>query len=93
MLHSQILGPCNFTRIIEQFTRHWETTMRQNVVLTIFHTQNMYEHVWNAVGTTLQCIIGHQLRGGGHEMEKTCETNVSHSFPCFSNLLPGIGEQ
>ena len=30
-LHSQILGP-----------RDWETTMHQNVVLTIFHTQNIY---------------------------------------------------
>ena len=27
------------------------------------------------------------------EMEKNCGTNLSHIFPCFSNLLPGIGEQ
>ena len=33
-------------------------------------------------------------RGGeSHEMEKNCGTNLSHSFPYFSNLLPGIGEQ
>ena len=25
-------------------------------------------------------------------MEKNYGTNLSHSFPCFSNLLPGIGE-
>ena len=25
--------------------------------------------------------------------KKNCGTNLSQSFPCFSNLLPGIGEQ
>ena len=82
-----------FSYIIEQSPRDWETTMRQNLVLKIFHTQNIYHHVWKTVRTTLQCIVGLQSRGEGHEMEKNCGTNLSHSFPCFSNLLPGIGEQ
>ena len=44
--------------------------MRQNVALTIFHTQEIYHHVWNMVRNTLQCIIGLQLRGKGHEIWK-----------------------
>ena len=63
------------------------------VVLTIFTTQNIYHHVWKIVRTTLQCIVGLQSRGEGHEMEKNCGTNRSPGFLCFSNLLPGMGEQ
>jgi hypothetical protein len=67
--------------------------MRQNGVLTIFHTQNVYHHAWKTVRTTLQCIVGLQLGEEGHEMEKKFRTNLSHSFPYISNLLLGIGEQ
>ena len=48
--------------------------MRQNVVLTIFHTQNIYHYVLKIVRTTLQCIVGLQLRGEGHKIEKNCGT-------------------
>ena len=82
-----------FSHIIEQSSRDWETTMRQNVVLTIFHTQNIYHHVWKTVRTTLQSNVGLQSRGEGQEMEKNFGTNLFQSFPCFSNLLLGIGEQ
>ena len=60
-------GYMKFSHIIEQSPRHWETTMRQNVVLTNFHTQNIRHHPWKIVRTTLQCIVGLQLRGEGHE--------------------------
>ena len=43
--------------------------MRSNIVLTIFHTQNIHHHVWKTARTTLQSNVGLQLRGEGHEME------------------------
>ena len=67
--------------------------MHQNIILTVFHAQNINHLVWKTVRTTLQCIVGLQLWGEGHAMEKNCGTNLSDSFPCFSNLLPGTGEQ
>ena len=39
-------GCMKFSHIIEQSPRNWETTMCPNVALTVFHTQNMYHHVW-----------------------------------------------
>ena len=86
-------GFMQFSHIKEQSPSDWETTMLQNVVLTIFHTQNIYHYLWKIVRTTLQCIVGLQLQGEGHEMEKNCGTNLPNIFPCFSNLLPGIGAQ
>ena len=82
-----------FSHIIEQCPRDWETTMQGNVVLTIFHTQNICHRAWKIVRTTLQCIVGLQSWGEGHEKEKNYGTNLSHSFPSFLNLLPAIGEQ
>ena len=77
--------------ILEESPRYLERTMRQNVVLTVFHIQNIYHHLWKTVRTSLQCIVGLQSWGKGHEMEKNYKTNMSHSFPCFSNLFAGIG--
>ena len=45
--------------------------MRQNVVLIIFHIQNIYHHVWKTVRTTLQWIVGLQSRGEGHRVAKS----------------------
>ena len=56
-----------FFHILEQSPRGWETTMRQNVVLKIFQTQNICHHVWKTVRTKLQCIVGLKSRGEGHE--------------------------
>ena len=56
------------SHILEQSPHDWETTMRQNEVLTIFHTQNICHNVWNTVRTTLQCIFGLQSQGEVHEM-------------------------
>ena len=53
-------GSMKFSHVLEQSPRDWETTMRQKVVLTIFHTQNICHHVWKTVRTTLQCIVGLQ---------------------------------
>ena len=57
-----------FSYNLEQSPRDRETTMRQNVVLTIFHTQNICHHAWKTVRITLQCIVGLQLWGEGPEM-------------------------
>ena len=86
-------GSMTFSHILDSSPRDWETTMCQNVVLTIFHTQNIRHHVWKTVRTTLQRIVGLQSRGEGHEKEKHYGTNLSHSYPSFLNLLPGIGKQ
>ena len=76
--------------ILEQSPRDWETTIHQNVVLTVFHTQNIHficgklsELHFNA---SLVSNRGEKVM----KWRKNCETNLSHSFPCFSNLLPGI---
>ena len=57
-----------FSHILEQSPRDWETTMHQNLVLTIFHTQNIHHHAWKTVRTTLLCIVGLQLREEDPEM-------------------------
>ena len=38
-------GSMIFSHILEQSPSNWETTKRQNVVLTIFYTQNICHHV------------------------------------------------
>ena len=42
------------SHIIVQSPCDWETTLHQNVVVTIFHTQNICHHAWKTVKTTLQ---------------------------------------
>ena len=46
-------GCIKFSHILEQCPRDWETTMRPNVVLTIFHTQSICHGAWKIVRTTL----------------------------------------
>ena len=48
-----------FSHISEQCPHNWETTMRPNVVLTIFHTQNICHLAWKTVRTTLWCLVVH----------------------------------
>ena len=62
------------------------------VVLTIFHTQNIYHHAWKTVGPTLQCIIGLQLRGEGHkiEREKTVGQICPIVFLAFQTFSSGL---
>ena len=51
--------------ILEQSPRDWETTTRQNVVLTVFHTQNIRKDVWKTLRTTLLCFVFLQSQGEG----------------------------
>ena len=63
-------GFMQFSHIIEQSPRNWETSMRLNVFLTILHTQNIHHHVWKTFRATCYYIIGLQSRGEDHEIEK-----------------------
>ena len=88
MLHSQILGPCNFLALQNSLP-----AIRRQICVNMSYTQNMYQRVWKTFRTTMQCIVGLYSWGGYHEMEKNFGTNLSHSFSRLSNLFPGIGEQ
>ena len=80
-----------FSHIIEQSPSDWKTTMRQNEVLTIFHTQIIYHLAWKTVKTTLQCIVGLQLRGEGHENEKKLwDKSVFIGFLAFQTFSPWL---
>ena len=63
-------GSMQFSHNIEQSPHSWETTICQNVVLTIFNTQNIYHHVWKTVRTTLKSNVGLLSQGESHEIEK-----------------------
>ena len=39
------------SHIIEQRPRDWKTTSYQNVALTVFHTQNIFHHMWKTPRT------------------------------------------
>ena len=56
-----------FVYLLGQSPRNWKTTMHQNEVLTIFHTQNIGHHAWKIVRITLQLIGFLQPRGESHE--------------------------
>ena len=60
-------GTMKFVYVLGQSPRNWKTTMHQNAVLTIFHTQNICHHVCKIFKTRLQCIVVLQLRGEGPE--------------------------
>ena len=60
-------GSMKLYHVLEQSPRNWETTLRRKVFLTIFHTQDTCHSAWKTVRTTLQCIVGLQLPGKGHE--------------------------
>ena len=46
-------GSIKCSYILEQSPRDWEKTMRQNVVLTFFHKQNICHCAWKTLTTTL----------------------------------------
>ena len=74
-----------FSHFLEQSPHDWETTMHQNKVLTICHTQNIRHHAWKTVRTTVQCIVD-------LKKWKNYGTNLFYSYSSFLNLLPRIGE-
>ena len=46
-------GSMKCSYFLEQSPRDWEKTLRQNVVLTILHTQNICHRAWKTLRTTL----------------------------------------
>ena len=46
-------GSMKFSHNIEHSPRDWETTVCQNVSLTVFHTQNICHHAWKTHRTKL----------------------------------------
>ena len=76
-----------FSHNIEQSPRDLETTMRQNLFLTVFQTQKLFHYVRKTVRTTLQCIVGLQSRGEGHEIKK----NVGQICPVFFLAFQTVG--
>ena len=43
--------------LLEQSPQDWKTTTGQNVVLTVFHTQNICHHLWKTLRTPLLCFV------------------------------------
>ena len=74
-----------FSHNIERYPCHCG-----NVALTVFHTQNIHHHMWKTVRTTLQCIVGLQWRGEGHEMEKNCGKICLKVFLAIQTFSPGL---
>ena len=81
------------SHILEQSLQDCETTMRQNVVLTVFHTQNICHHAWKTLRTTLWCFVFLQSRREGLKSMENYGTDLSHSFSSFHDLFPTIGDQ
>ena len=80
------------SHILEQSPRDWETTTRPNVVLTVFHTQNIRPHAWK-LSEPHNDVSFFSNPGRRFEKQGKLWENLSHSFPCFSKFLPGIGEK
>ena len=73
-------GYINFLFILGQSPCNWRTMMPGNVVLTIFHTQQICDHAWKTVRFKFLSIIVLQLQG-----------DLSHIlFPTFQDLFPAI---
>ena len=76
-----------FSHFIEQSSRDWETTVCQNVALTVIHTQNIRYSAWKLSEKTLQS------HGDDLKSKENYGTDLSHSFSSFHDLLPAIGDQ
>ena len=79
--------------ILEQSPQDWETTTNQNVVLTVFHTQNICHHAWKTLRTTLLCFVFLQSQGEGLKIKEKYGTDLFHNFSPFHDLFPMIGGQ
>ena len=58
-----------------------------NVVLTVFHIDDISQSVFKTVRTTFQCIIVLQSRGDGPEKAHSYGTDLGHIFRTFSTRL------
>ena len=68
--------------------------MCQSVAITVFHIKkNVCHHLWKTLRTTLLCFIVLQSRQEGLKSRENYETDLSHSFSLFNDLLPRIGDQ
>ena len=81
-----------FSPILEQSPRDWERSLHQNVGLTIFHTKYMSPCVENGQNYIAMYHWSPIVGRRSWKVEKY-GTNLSHSFPSFLNILPGIWEQ
>ena len=86
-------GSMKFFHIIEQFPGYWETTVCQNEILTVFHTQNICHHVWKTLRTILWGFFVLQFRGEGLKSKENYGIDFSHSFSPFNDLFSTIGDQ
>ena len=80
-----------FSHIIEQSPHDWETTVCQNEVLTIFHTQNICME--NSQNHTLMFCCSPIP---GRRLEKQGKLKVRFfpvGFSPFHELFPAIGDQ
>ena len=75
--------------ILQLSLRDRKTTMHQNVVPKMFHTQNLRHHQWKTVRTTLQSLVVLQLRGEVMKSRKIMGQVCI--FQRFLQLLAAIG--
>ena len=72
--------------LVNDIFSHYKTVsphFGDNYALKCSSDNFSHTHAWKTVRTKLQCTVGLQSWGEGHEMDKNCGTNLSHSFPCF----------
>ena len=73
------------SHILEQSPWDSETTIRPNVVLTVFPTQNICHHAWKTLRTKLWCFVYLQSRGEGLKSKENYGTDL---YQFFSILWP-----
>ena len=83
-------GSMKFCHIIEQSPCDWESTVCQNVALTVFHTQNISHHAWKTLRITLWCFAVLQSRGKGLKSKENYGRDFSPSVSPFHDILPRL---
>ena len=63
--------------------RNWRTLVHVNVVLTVFHIDNIYQGVCKTGRTIFQCIIVLQSRGEGPKKAHNYWTDLVQIFRTF----------
>ena len=78
-----------FSHILEQSPRDWETTLCQNVALTVFHIQ-----IYVTMRGKLSDILLFSNPGkNGLKSKENYGTNLSDRFSPLHDLLPTISHQ
>ena len=73
--------------LFRTFSHNWRTMIHFNVVLTVFHIDNISQGVCKTVRTSFQCIIILQSQGEGPEKEHNYGTDLGPIFRTFSPRL------